>query len=160
MSGAIVVGVDGSRASVDALRWALAEAAGRRCAVEVVTAWPHTGPVFLREVPGHHSDARERARLAQDEALRQALGGDAPDVAIRVVLENARPEQVLAARAEVNDLLVLGTSRDTDDHDVDYDVEETLAERCQAEVTCPVVVVAPGPGAARVLHPPLARARG
>ena len=42
---AIAVGIDGSAASLGALRWAIAEARGRRCAVDVIMAWrPYRSP--------------------------------------------------------------------------------------------------------------------
>ena len=154
MSGVVVVGVNGSTASTRALRWALVTAAERHWLVEVVTAWPHTGPVFVHEVPGHHSDARERARVAQADALRRALAETPAAVPVSTVLENARPEDALTLRARGKRLLVVGTSSGP--------VEEHragLAGRCRAQVDCPVAVVPADAGDARILEP-LARAPG
>jgi len=154
MSGVVVVGVNGSTASTRALRWALVTAAERHWRVEVVTAWPHTGPVFVHEVPGHHSDARERARVAQADALRRALAETPAAVPVSTVLENARPEDALTLRARGKRLLVVGTSSGP--------VEEHragLAGRCRAQVDCPVAVVPADAGDARILEP-LARAPG
>ncbi len=155
MSGTVVVGVDGSWASVRALRWALAEAADHDYQVEVVTAWPHTGPVFVREVPGHHSDARERARTAQHRAIREARSPATDAVAVSAVLENARPEEALSLRARGRRMLVVGAG-------VDH-VEQArteLAERCRERVDCPVAVVVADAGETEVLEPLLARTRG
>lgn len=152
MSGTIVVGVDGSWGSVRALRWALTAAAERDCDVEVVTAWPHTGPVFVREVPGHHSDARQRARTAQAEAVRDALAAAPGDVPVTTVLENARPEAALTRHARGNRLLVLGATGDG--------LDDELAERCREQVDCPVAVIEPATGEVQVFEPLLVRAPG
>ena len=46
MSGLIVVGVDGSKASLEALRWAANQARLTSASLEVVTTWEY--PKFLR----------------------------------------------------------------------------------------------------------------
>ena len=155
MSGTVVVGVDGSWASVRALRWALAEAADHDYQVEVVTAWPHTGPVFVREVPGHHSDARERARTAQHRAIREARSPATDAVAVSAVLENARPEEALSLRARGRRMLVVGAGADHGEQAL-----AALAERCRERVDCPVAVVVADAGETEVLEPLLARTRG
>jgi len=145
----VVVGVDGSEASRQALRWAVAVATARSWSVEVVTAWPHDAPVFLHDVPGHHSDARERARLTQQQAVDEVLGEAAAEVRLRTTLENARPERLLAERAHDSRLLVLGAVG-----------TQGLAERCRKLGTCPVAVVGPGSREPEVLPPLLSPARG
>ena len=153
MTGTIVVGVDGSSGSVLALAWALAVAAEDDCVVEVVTAWPHTGPVFVREVPGHHSDARERARSAQAGAVREALAATRvdvrDDVPVTTVLENDHPEHALALRARHGHLLVLGaTGRESPR------ARTELADRYrELLVDCPIAVVSPDTGRAELFEP-------
>jgi len=100
-------------------------------------------------VPGHHSDARDRARLAQQQAVRDVVGEAHPDVRLRTTLENALPERLLAERAHDSRLLVLGAAR-----------ESGLAERCRELATCPVAVVGDGATEPEVLPPLLAPARG
>ena len=145
----VVVGVDGSTASVRALRWAVEVAASRGWSVEVVTAWPHDAPVFLRDVPGHYSDARDRARSAQQRAVHEATAGHRGRVRLHTTLENARPDRILAERSHDSRLLVLGS---TGSHD--------LVERCRELGTCPVAVVAAEAGEPEVLPPLLAPMRG
>ncbi|MFC4783818.1 universal stress protein [Nocardioides sp. MAHUQ-72] len=149
MSGAVIVGVDGSAASVRALRWAVSVAAGQQWDVEVVTAWPHTGPVFVREVPGHHSDARERARSAQRDAVHAALGDAPRDVRVTTVLENARPGDALSLHATDSPLLVLGDSGDAVGA---HERPESLAGWCRTRLGCAVALV-PADGAVHVLTP-------
>lgn len=145
----VVVGVDGSADSVRALRWAVEVARSRSWSVEVVTAWPHDAPVFLHDVPGHHSDARERARLAQRQVVRDAVHEATGEVRLRTTLENARPERLLPERAHDSRLLVLGAAG-----------SGGLAERCRELGTCPVAVVGPGPGEPEVLPPLMAPTPG
>lgn len=145
----VVVGVDGSADSVRALRWAVEVALRRGWSVEVVTAWPHDTPVFLHDVPGHYSDARERARLAQQQAVREATEDRTGPLRISLTLENARPERILAERAHDSRLLVLGATG-----------AQGLAERCRELGTCPVAVVRDDTGDPEVLPPLLAPLRG
>jgi len=153
MTRTIVVGVDGSAGSVLALGWALAAASQEDCVVEVVTAWPHTGPVFVREVPGHHSNARERARSAQAGAVREALAAMPEhvrdEVPVTAVLENDRPEHALALRARHGHLLVLGaTGRESPR------ARAELADRYrELLVDCPIAVVSPDTGRAELFEP-------
>ncbi len=75
-SGRIVVGVDGSPASYDALTWAAAEARRRSARLDLVHAWviPEllvpTGAVFVGEAEElearQHGRARHRRRVAHD----------------------------------------------------------------------------------------------
>lgn len=143
----VVVGVDGSPDSLRALRWAVEVAASRGWSVEVVTAWPHDAPVFLHDVPGHYSDARERARSAQQRVVREVTSGRAAPPRMSLTLENARPERLLAERSHDSRLLVLGATG-----------RHGLADRCRERGTCPVAVVREA-GEPEVL-PALAPARG
>jgi hypothetical protein len=64
-----------------------------------VTAWPDRRAVFVREVPGHHSEPRHRAVQAQRRALAAVLGSGEPGPHVRTFVENARPTDALAADA-------------------------------------------------------------
>lgn len=135
----IVVGVDGSRPSVDALIWALRLAAARDWSIEVVTAWPGAGEVLVHEVPGHFSVPRERACEAQESALaeaRRALGDRAP---VEQVIVNAHPVEALRDRAVDARLLVVGGHSEPrpPQHAGRAAVGDTLAML----VDCPLVVV-------------------
>jgi hypothetical protein len=160
VSSTIVVGVDGSWGSVHALRWALEVAAEHGGQVEVVTAWPHTGPVFVREVPGHHSDARERARSAQARAVAEARTAATDTVPVSTVLENARPGDALSLRAHGRRLLVLGAADGPSARPQDELAPTGLAADCRERVDCPVAVVSPDTGEAEVLEPLLVRTSG
>ena len=109
--GLVVVAVDGSEASVRAMVWALQHAASLGLRVEALTAWPLHGPVFLKEVTGHFSEPRWRAREAQAEAVSRALAAvdDAPSYDLRVV--NAELVEALTRVATKAVLVVAGSDR-------------------------------------------------
>lgn len=103
----VIVGVDGSMGSLQALRHAVAEARERDAAVIAVLAWtPPGGDMVdwqasnrqLRRI--WETDARQRLRQAWDEAL----GGVPDDL----------PVQLLVARGFAGKALVAIADRDTD----------------------------------------------
>ncbi|GCD89086.1 universal stress protein [Nocardioides sp. LS1] len=142
--GRVVVGVDGSDSSIQALTWALEVATAGGRTVHVVTAWPEPGEVFIHEVPGHFCETRARAVLVQREALDIALerAGRRP-VAITVDVANARPVDVLVRAARRGDLLVVGAPRPT----IPPRHHDQVGESCSRLSPCPVVVVEPTPTA-------------
>ena len=106
----IVVGVDGSEASHEALRWAVAEAKLRQSELEVVHVWHYpatlmgsmgyVSPVDIEEV-----DAAAQAEL--DEVLATVdLSGLATPV-VRTLLMGVPAHELIGA-AKGADLLVLG----------------------------------------------------
>src|ERR1700712_284512 len=102
----IVVGVDGSPASVDALKWAVRQAALTGAVVEAVTAWqfPATyggSPILAGP------DWRADAQAIQDIAVKEALGDEATALVRRVA--QGHPVRVLSDIAADADLLVVGS---------------------------------------------------
>jgi nucleotide-binding universal stress UspA family protein len=120
--GTIVVGVDGSPGSLEALRWALAEARFRGADVHVVHAWmvplldavPEpwalgTPPLRPSEDEVHeHLEAAAKKVLDASEAEARSV---APGVQCQAELAEARPATALLAAAEDADLLVVGSRR-------------------------------------------------
>jgi nucleotide-binding universal stress UspA family protein len=141
VDGRVVVGVDGTPASVAALDWALRLARRRGWTLDVVGAWPDPGEVFVREVPGHFNRPRNRVRAAVERALVDvAGGGERPRT--RLFVENTHPVQALLERAEGAQLLVLGDSRWARPR------PSTVARACARLAACPVVLVAAPSGTA------------
>lgn len=136
----VVVGVDGSAASVQALTWALHYAAENGATVEVVTAWPVGAPVFVREVPGHFSEARWTASQAQARAIAHALSLVGEETSYTKRLENAGVVQALLEAAKAGDLIVLGTDRVDGEHERGSSVEP-LPVTVQRLAECPVVLI-------------------
>ncbi|MER8105157.1 universal stress protein [Kitasatospora sp. NPDC094016] len=102
----IVVGVDGSRPSRAALRWALGEARLTGAVVEAVTSWDEPG-VYGRgiTVSLEESDAVAGAELAE---LVTRETGRAPGAAVRQRVEHGSAGEVLVKLSEGAALLVVG----------------------------------------------------
>jgi nucleotide-binding universal stress UspA family protein len=107
---AVVVGVDGSPSSFDAVRWAAAEAARRSCPLCVVTAFPWPADQVLDGTGrGHEHRAAllDRSRAHLDEAVETAAAVH-PDVPVSHRLVEGDPVDVLIAEARSAQLLVVG----------------------------------------------------
>ena len=101
MSGTVVVGVDGSDGSLQALRWAAGEAAARGWRLRVVRAWSYIDQPSGGFDPAYGEDD---ARRGLDEALASlgdaATGLDVEplvvcDLAARALLDAARDADVV-----------------------------------------------------------------
>jgi nucleotide-binding universal stress UspA family protein len=138
----IVAGVDGSSASVEALRWAADEARLRGSELTVVHAW--LDPETLYPAPY----APARARPSPDEAYALAgarltaavsqVFGPEPHVKLHEVLARGPATRVLLDEAASADLLVLGGHRS------DTPLRHTagaVARGCLRRAPCPVVIV-------------------
>ena len=135
VDGRVVVGVDGTPASVAALDWALRLAHRRGWTLDVVAAWPDPAEVFVREVPGHFNQPRNRVRESVDRALATvARGRAAPRT--RLFVENIHPVEALLEHSDGAQLLVLGDSRWAQPR------SSTVARACARLASCPVVLVA------------------
>lgn len=135
----IVVGVDGSNASVRALVWAMQEAADGGLDVEVLTAWPAHRVPMVREAPGHFNDSRNRAVVAQRRAVSQAESqlGRLPHLTER--LENRPPLEALLAASSGSHMLVVG-SRHSRRHQFGVG-SQRFVDRCFDDASCAVAVV-------------------
>jgi len=109
VSGSVLAGVDGSDASMDALRFAAVEARLRGRPLRVVHAWtaPTVGFPPIDDVK--EMDAHERrARMLVDHALT-AVGGDLEGLTVDRVVVPGVPAWVLVDQASAEDLLVVGS---------------------------------------------------
>jgi nucleotide-binding universal stress UspA family protein len=143
----ILVGVDGSDHSLQAVRWAVREAAVRHLPLTVMTVHPDpvrpvTGIYWgLRNYPESSFDP-ELVRAAVQEFVDKAaneIGGTMPDVTVEVATGEAAEELVRASRDA--DLLVVGSRGGGG-------FARLLMGSVSTQVThhaaCPVVVI-PGP---------------
>lgn len=105
--GRIVVGVDGSPASVRALRWALDQAELTGAAIQAVCAWEGSsgrGP----KVPVYpDDDPAELAAVKLSEAIGEATTGRDP-VEVSHKIAQGRAADVLIEAAKAADMLVMG----------------------------------------------------
>lgn len=150
----VVVGVDGSPAAAQALRFALADAGRRGARVRVIAAaelpefW---GTMYGRDVPPPVDEIVEAMRAAAQKTVDR-VRADAPELAAVPVTVQAHagpPADVLVAASEDADLLVLGhRGRGR----LASTVLGSVGLSCLLHASCPVTVVrtAPVPAMAAV----------
>jgi nucleotide-binding universal stress UspA family protein len=118
VSGVIVVGVDGSETSHEALRWAAEEARLRSARLVAVYAWsfipaqPIGDPGMLAapvgDIPGQLEAESEAARVTLDDAVSGVLGSDTGIDVERKLVEQDAGEALVAESADA-DLVVVGS---------------------------------------------------
>ena len=137
-SGRIVVGVDGSEASKDALRWAVREAELTGSSVEAVMAWevPTAAYGFGVPMPTEY-DLAPNCDRALHEVVRE-VAGENPAVLLSAVLREGHPGKVLVDEAEDADLLVVGSRGHGEVVGV---LLGSVSEYCATHAACAVVVV-------------------
>jgi nucleotide-binding universal stress UspA family protein len=141
-SRAIVVGVDGSRASRRALRWALDEAERRAVDVTVVHTYEVSTDLSQATVMSEPQLERYRQRMHDDAVavLDEAVEAvEMPgDVAVRRLVKRGWPAAVLLDEAGADRLLVVGTrGRGA----LGRMVFGSVSHQCLHHATGPVVVV-------------------
>ena len=135
----IVVGIDGSSCSREALRFAADEARLRGTALRVVSAWQAPASIYAM---GAFSPAFDEtafaaaARTAAEEELRAALGE--PDEQHHLVLRHGNPATVLLDESRDAELLVVGSRGLGGFRGL---MLGSVSQQCAAHATCPVVVV-------------------
>jgi nucleotide-binding universal stress UspA family protein len=106
----VVVGVDGSAESTEALRWAASYAAATAATISAVHAWhyPAAGPVPASTPPQPITDQiRAQMQDTLDSALTQVFGTSTPgNVGTKVAY--GHPAMVLVNESAGADLLVVG----------------------------------------------------
>ena len=138
----VVVGVDGSIASLQALRQAVAEARRRGGELNVV----HVDPAFVsswESISASQVDRRtETALRIVDNWLDEALGGPPADLPLRTtVIEEMAPGPALVGQVGGQDeLLVIGASSS---RRVGVRWAFGVGDYCTRHARCPVLVVPP-----------------
>lgn len=131
----IVVGVDGSAASLDALRWAVKYATLTGGRIQAVTSWEMPASVGL-EFGTFNCDWEQNARSTLETALREALGDSADTIGITV--RRGRAQQVLVDAAREAELLVVGCRGHGSFVGM---LLGSVSEHVIAHAGCPVVVI-------------------
>lgn len=143
----VVVGLDGSEASMAALRWAAGEAAAHQApliAVHVLDPRSHGFAPYARSGSDEAYELGESAVPEDSARVKSMIAASGVDPALRV-FEVGIPSQVLVRCAIGARMLVLGHA----DHHRDRDSEAfhdgpvlgSIARACVARATCPVVVI-------------------
>lgn len=145
----IVVGVDGSRDSVAALRAGEWAAAIRGGTLVAVTAWTASRPVL--RTPERTEELRRIARDVQHAAVEDAFSGRCL-VPVDLVLRQGRPAPVLVDEARDADLLVVGSRGHGGFAGL---LLGSVGMACASHAPCPVLVMHDGdvPAASRAPLP-------
>jgi nucleotide-binding universal stress UspA family protein len=148
--GAVVVGVDGSPGSGEALGWALTEARLRKVPLRAVQAWAYSyaggtsagygnlGFIGSLDSPGAGAGDLERAAK---ETLEAAIGeavGETTDVEIERQVVEGQAAAVLISAAAPGDLLVVGSRGHGGFAGL---LLGSVSQQCVHHAQCPVVVV-------------------
>ncbi|MFF7452448.1 MULTISPECIES: universal stress protein [unclassified Streptomyces] len=146
----IVVSVDGSAASMEALRWASAQARALQADIVAVHAWQ---PIGARFAPYAPASARPTATEQRDRAA-QLLAGTLRAVfglqIDRAVVAEGPPERVVLRQAPGALLLALGYKARGQ-----YDLPSmgSVSRACLRHATAPVVAVPAAAGSDRPASP-------
>ncbi|HEX2902365.1 MAG TPA: universal stress protein [Jatrophihabitans sp.] len=134
MSDVIVVGVDGSPASRDAVRWAAQQAELTGASLRAVASW--RWPNYITRVPPG-SDPAADTRRTLDEVLEAALA-DHPELEVTRHVVEGPPGPALLTQAVGAQLLVVGAKGRAAFPGM---LLGSVAEYCVRNGECPVVVV-------------------
>ncbi|WP_327111142.1 universal stress protein [Streptomyces sp. NBC_01341] len=133
----VVVGVDGSGPSQEALRWAAHQAQLTGAVVEAVCAWETPSEVGWAGPATEAGFDLERAQLRFSEGVR-AVFGDVKPAEVREILVRGDPSEVLVKASAGADLLVVGNRGRGG---FARAMLGSVSQRCAQHAKCPVVVV-------------------
>ncbi len=136
----IVVGVDGSEASVKALRFAIGEARLHGAAVKAVNAW-HIPPILYEAgwapVPIDMSVYPKEAQEMLDKSLAEA-GAGASGVEVSTVVRQGQAADIVCEEAKGAELLVVGSRGLGGFRGL---LLGSVSQQCAHHAPCPVVIV-------------------
>ena len=138
----IVVGIDGSEDSREALRWTLVEAKLRGTAVDAVYVWslPYLGVAYAWAPAldqGTIDALRDTAQTVLDRTVDSVVGV-ADDVDVRRHVVEGSPAAVLVERASDAELLVVGSRGLGGFREL---LLGSVGHQCAQHARCPVVVI-------------------
>lgn len=132
----IVVGIDGSACSKQALQWAVGLAELTHLGVLVVAAWHWpTAFVWGASMEPPYSPAEDAEAILVD--MLEPLRKEHPDVGIESVVIEGHPAPVLIKTSQGADLLVVGSRGHGEFVGM---LIGSVSEHCVSHASCPVVV--------------------
>lgn len=135
--GRIVVGVDGSAASMTALRWAIRQAKLTGSEVDAVTAWRLPSTYGFATAADGAADFEGDAHKILTDALNE-VSGEAADVLVRQQVVQGHPAYVLVDAARGADLLVVGSRGHGGFAGA---LLGSVSQHCVHHAPCPVLVI-------------------
>ena len=135
----IVVGVDESDSSKNALSWAIREAQLHGAEVVAVHAWSTpamTGPIPFDGVALDTIDWEDEARASLERTVKEVANG--ADIAIQTRLVNKSASAALVAASDAADLLVVGSRGRGGFAGL---LLGSVGQQCAHHAHCPVVIV-------------------
>lgn len=135
--GRIVVGVDGSESSKQALRWAVRYAAATDAAIDAVMAWQLLSAYGWYSVDEDSRDVIKESRKVLAETIIDAVGAQ-PPVTIHARVEQGHPAELLLHEAEGAELLVVGSRGHGGFMGA---LLGSISQYCAYHAPCPVVIV-------------------
>ncbi len=142
--GVIIVGVDGSPGSLEALRFAIEEARIRGDEVRAVIAWHVPAAAYdsgLIPVPVDPEDYR---KIAEETLARSLAEVEAGDVTVTPLTREGQAADVLVAESKDADLLVVGSRGLGGFKGL---LLGSVSQQCAHHAACPVAIVRSGGGA-------------
>jgi nucleotide-binding universal stress UspA family protein len=138
-AGRIVVGVDGSRSSLNALAWAARQAELTHGHLDVVATWQWP-PSYGWAVPTPEDYDPEAALRQELEPALDAVRAEHSAVAVDVRLVSGHPAPALVEASKGAELLVVGSRGHGEFVGM---LIGSVSEYCAAHAYCPVVVHRP-----------------
>jgi nucleotide-binding universal stress UspA family protein len=136
-SAAVVVGVDGSPASKDALRWAANYARLTGSALRAVSAW-HWPVSLVGALPVPEGfDPMDEARTSLEQILAEVLGAD-PGLPVTMQVVSGPAAAVMIEESRNASLLVVGSRGHGGFTGL---LLGSVSEHCARYAACPVTVV-------------------
>ena len=139
----IVVGVDGSHGSVEALKFAIEEARVRGAEVKAVAAWEVPASAYgtgIVSIPVDPNAYKKIAQDALDKSLEEA-GASTAGVSVTPLLHMGHPANVLVAEARGADLLVVGSRGRGGFKGL---LLGSVSQQCAHHAACPVAIIPNG----------------
>jgi nucleotide-binding universal stress UspA family protein len=135
-SGRIVVGIDGSPASLDALNWASRQASLTQATLEIVMTWDW--PMTYGWAPPFPSDFDPAERVTQVlEEAKASVHEKYPAVKVSPRVAQGHPAPILVDASKGADLLVVGSRGHGEFVGM---VIGSVSEFCALHAFCPVLV--------------------
>ena len=137
----IVVGVDGSDASKDALRWAVEDARARGAEVIALHAYavpvsaPDASPASPVDLPALVADTHARAQQLAAEIVDEVVG-NAVSVDVAPIAVEDEPAKALVDASRDADLIVVGSHG----HGLSGLFLGSVSLECAQHAACPVVI--------------------